>query len=251
LCNLTDIHFYKKTLNLNFKYKQKIIMKNICLSIVSLFLAISISNKIIAQSKSKYFQIGGAAGSGSGAAVISAQKDWFLGKNGKIIIGTGARFTSYFGKNIYLTTAPAKLSVEPKSVDSLLAPKPSISSLNLLINLGYKLGDYVEVGFNIDAIGFSFGPEGSPSFITNGKSKSVKASPTSPNILLVGDNDLGSLNSNFYVRVKVTEKIGLNLAYQFLFNELTTTTKVQTLPEDNDRFRVKSSQIYAGISFHF
>jgi hypothetical protein len=116
--------------------------------------------------------------------------------------------------------------------------------------LGYKIGDYVEVGFNIDAIGFSFGPEGSPSFITNGKSKSVKASPTSPNILLVGDNDLGSLNSHFYGRVKVTEKIGLNLAYQFLFNELTTTPKVQTLPEANDRFRVKSSQIYAGISFH-
>ncbi len=217
-----------------------------------LFCIISI-NQLIAQSGSKYIQIGGGAGKGSEAAVISAQKDWFIGKNGKFIVGTGVRFTSYFGKDIYLTTAPAKLSVEPANVDSLFAPKPSISSLNLLIDLGYKLGDYVEVGFNIDALGFSFGPEGSPNFISNAKVKSVKASPTSPNILLVGDNDRGSLNSHFYGRVKVTEKIGLNLSYQFLFNELTTSSKIQTVPlgSPNDRFRVKSSQIYAGISFHF
>jgi hypothetical protein len=226
-------------------------MKNIKLCMVSLFLLISFTNKTNAQSKSKYIQIGGAAGSGSGAAVLSAQKDWVLGKNKRLIIGTGARFTSYFGKNIYLTTAPAKLSAEPKSVDSLLAPKPYLSSLNLLINLGYKIGDRVQIGFNIDALGFSFGPEGSPNFISNSKSISVKASPTSPNILLVGDNDLGSLNSQFYGRLKITEKIGLNLAYQFLFNELTTNTKVQSLPEPNDRFRVKSNQVYLGLSLHF
>lgn len=211
-----------------------------------------ISNLLIIKSfgQSKYIQIGGAAGSGSGAAVISAQKDWHLGKNEKIVIGTGLRFTSFFGNDVTLITAPADLTGNSATVDSLLAPKPSISSLNLLINLGYRVNEKLEVGFNVDALGFSFGPEGSPNYITNGVSKSVKASPTSPNILLVGDNDKGSLNSHFYGRLKLTQKIGLNLAYQFLFNELTTTSKVQ-VNGSNDRFRSKSGQIYAGLSFHF
>ena len=200
--------------------------------------------------QSKYIQIGAAAGAGSGAAVISAHKDWHLGKNEKFVIGTGLRFTSFFGNDVTLITAPADLTSNTATVDSLLAPKPSISSLNLLINLGYRFNEKLEVGFNVDAIGFSFGPEGSPNYISNGVSKSVKASPTSPNILLVGDNDKGSLNSHFYGRLKLSQKIGLNLAYQFLFNELTTTTKVQ-VNGSNDRFRSKSGQIYAGLSFHF
>lgn len=214
-----------------------------------LFLLVSMS--AMAQQKSKYIQLGGALGSSNGSINLSAQKDWYLGKKDRIIVGTGVRFTSFFGSDITFTTAPAKLSIEPKSVDSLLAPKPSLTSLNLMINLGYKISSKIEVGFNIDALGVSFGPEGSPTFITNKKSTLTKAKPTSPNVLLVGDNDRGSLNSHFYGRYKLNEKIGLNVAYQYLFNELTTNTKVQTIPEANDRFRTKSSQIYVGVSYHF
>ena len=217
--------------------------------LVGLFLLLSIS--AVAQQKSKYIQVGGAFGSSSGTINLSGQKDWYLGKKDRIILGTGIRFTSFFGNNVTFITAPAKLSIDPKSVDSLLAPKPSLSSLNLMINLGYKISSKIEVGFNIDALGISFGPEGNPTFITNKKSTVTKAKPTSPNVLLVGDNDRGSLNSQFYGRYKLNQKIGLNIAYQFLFNELTTATKVQAIPEANDRFRVKSSQIYVGVSYHF
>lgn len=132
-----------------------------------LFLLVSMS--AMAQQKSKYIQLGGALGSSNGSINLSAQKDWYLGKKDRIIVGTGVRFTSFFGSDITFTTAPAKLSIEPKSVDSLLAPKPSLTSLNLMINLGYKISSKIEVGFNIDALGVSFGPEGSPTFITNKK----------------------------------------------------------------------------------
>ena len=217
--------------------------------LIILFLLSSIG--VFAQEKTKYIEVGGAFGSSNGSINLSGQKDWYVGKKDRIIIGTGLRFTSFFGNDITFTTAPAKLSIEPKSVDSLFAPKPALYSLNLMINLGYKISDKIEVGFNIDALGLSFGPEGSPTFISNKKSTVTKAKPTSPNVLLVGDNDRGSLNSHFYGRYKLNEKIGLNVAYQFLFNELTTATKIQTVPEANDRFRVKSSQIYVGLSYHF
>jgi long-subunit fatty acid transport protein len=215
------------------------------------FTLLFISLATFAQEKSKYIQVGGAFGSSNGSINISGQKDWYLGKKNRIIIGTGLRFTSFFGKNVTFITAPAKFTTDDKSIDSLLAPKPALYSLNAMINLGYKISDKLEVGFNIDALGLSFGPEGSPSFISNKKSTVTKAKPTSPNTLLVGDNDRGSLNSQFYARYKLNNKIGLNLAYQYLFNELTTITKVQTVPEANDRFRAKSSQIYVGISYHF
>jgi hypothetical protein len=211
----------------------------------------SAASMVLAQS-SKYIQVGSAFGSKNGTYVVaSAQRDWFLGKKEKLVIGTGLRFSSYYGKNQYFTSAPASLAAKAVAVDSLLAPSPNINALNLMINLGYKLSEKLQVGFNIDAIGFAFGPEGKPSYIRNGQSSQVIASPTSPNILLVGNNDRGTLNSHFYGRYMVTKKLGIHVAYQFLFTELTTTTKVQSSPEANDRFRNKANQIYAGLSFNF
>jgi hypothetical protein len=171
--------------------------------------------------------------------------NWSLGQKGKFFIGTGARFTTYFGKNINFTSAPSKLASDEKNTDTLLAPKPSISSLNVLINLGYNVSSKLQLGFNIDAIGFSFGPTGAPLF----KGVATSAKPTSTNILLIGNNDKGSLNSHFYARYTFNKKIGVGIGYEFLFNELKTNTKVQTIPEQNDRFRNKASNFYIGLSY--
>jgi putative salt-induced outer membrane protein YdiY len=67
----------------------------------------------------------------------------------------------------------------------------------------------------------------------------------------VGDNDKGSLNSHLFVRYKLSDHLGLKVAYQYLFNELTTTTKVQTIPSANDRFRAKSGMVYLGLNYNF
>jgi hypothetical protein len=216
-----------------------------------LFISLSILTfGAIAQSGTS-FEIGGAIGSSVGSISASGFQNWGLGSKKKFYIGTGVRFTSLFGSNVNFTTAPADLTSDNKNVDTLLAPSPSVSSLNLMISLGYKISEKLDVGFNIDAIGVSFGPMGSPSYIRNGKSTVASASPTSTNILLVGDNDKGSLNSHLFVRYKLSDHLGLKLAYQFLFNELTTTTKVQTIPSANDRFRAKSGMIYVGMNYNF
>ncbi len=190
-------------------------------------------------------------GSSQGAIAAGYFHNWNFGAKKKLFIGTGVRFTSFYGKNINFTSAPASLAGDAKKEDTLIAPKPSINSLNLLINLGYNLNSKIQIGFNIDAIGFSFGPEGSPNFKSNGVISSTKAKPTSFNALLVGNNDKGSLNSEFYLRYKVSDKIGIKGAYQYLFNELTTNTKIQTTPAQNDRFRNKASLINIGVSYHF
>jgi hypothetical protein len=71
------------------------------------------------------------------------------------------------------------------------------------------------------------------------------------NILLIGNNDRGTLNSEFYLRYKVNQKLGLKLAVQHFFTELTTATKVQNTPIQNDRFRNISNLVAVGVAYHF
>ena len=219
-----------------------------------LFLLIStfaFTFSLYAQQNNNYAELGGGVGSSVGSVGVALHKNWTLGKKNKFVIGTGLRFTSLFGTDVNFTSAPPDFTGDDKNIDTLLAPSPSISSLNLMINLGYRVTDKIELGFNIDAIGVSFGAKGTPSYIRNGKKTVTNASPTSPNILLVGDNDKGSLNSQLYVKYEISRNIGIKLAYQYLFNELTTDTKIQTIPSANDRFRAKSTMVYAGISYSF
>jgi hypothetical protein len=206
---------------------------------------------LYAQQNNNYVELGGSVGSSVGSVGVAFHKNWTLGKKDKFVIGTGLRFTSLFGTDVNFTSAPPDFTGDDKNVDTLQAPSPSVSSVNLMINLGYRVSNKFEVGFNIDAIGFSFGTKGMPSYIRNGKKSVTNASPTSTNILLIGDNDRGSLNSHFYAKYEVSRNIGIKLAYQYLFNELTTDTKIQTVPSANDRFRAKTGMIYAGVSYSF
>ncbi len=217
--------------------------------IILVTMLIALSN--FAFSQSKYAEVGVGIGSGSFSPVLGFQKDFAFGKKKRILVGTGVRYTGYFGKDITFTSAPNELAIDLAKTDSLLAPTPALHALNIPLNLGYKFNEKLSLGFTIDVIGVSFGPTGSPSFISNGKTTKVSAKPTPLNVLLVGNNDRGSLNSMFYGKYRITEKLGVKLGYQFLFNELTTSTVVQTKPIANDRFRVKSSLIFIGLNVEF
>lgn len=223
-------------------------MKSKCL-FISLCITILITNKIYAQKK--FVEVGVGLGKGSFSPVVGVNKNYYLGKKDKIVVGYGLRYTGFLGKQIYFTSAPNALAIDLTKTDSLYAPSPSIHALNLLINLGYKINDKFQVGFNIDAVGASFGPEGTPKFVSNGKETATTAKPTAVNVLLVGNKDKGSLNSLLYLQMNVNQKISVRLAYQLLFNELTTSTKIQTVPEANDRFRVKSRQGFVGVNVNF
>ncbi len=190
-------------------------------------------------------------GDKQGSVVAGYFYNWNLGKSKKFFIGTGVRFNTFYGTGVNFTSAPASLAGDKLKEDTLLAPKPNAYSLNVLINLGYNITPKLQAGFNIDLIGASFGPEGTPTFISNGVPTATKAKPAGFNVLLVGNNDRGSLNSEFYARYKITDKFGVKLAYQYFFTELVTTTQVQTVPEKNDRFRNKAGLINVGFSYHF
>jgi hypothetical protein len=208
-----------------------------------------------------YLHLDMAAASYRGSLSASFLHDWRLGTNKKFGFGLGARFTSFLGANQYYITAPAELtsgSTGPlvifkenitENIDSLLVKSPQVNALNLMINLDYQFSSKLLVGFNIDAVGFSFGANKQANFMSGTSGKNTTASPTPFNLLLISDNDLGTLNSELYLRYFWNDRWGAKIAAQFLFTEYTTTTNVQVSPEENDRFRNKSLLFSIGVSY--
>lgn len=189
-----------------------------------------------------------------------------LGQSHRFRIGYGLRFTSAFGNNTDYRTAPAKLTSGNESIvalfsediianiDTIRFPKTQINSLNISINLEYAISRKLEVGFNIDAIGFSFGGNQTGTFTANSPVRSSlsgttqEAKPTAFNLLLISDSDRGSLNSEAYIRYRFTPKVSIRGGLGFQFNEYTTLRK---LTLENDRFRAKNAMPLLAVSYHF
>lgn len=235
------------------------------LFIVHLFFAILfMASHSLAQTKTsvtKLIDVDLGVGDTEGTLSFMFSYDKILGKRNKVVIGTGARFTSYLGRNQYYVTAPAKLtsgSTGPgvlfkeninANMDTFLIKSAQVNSLNLLITIGYNLSEKLMFRFNIDAIGFSFGKSTKGNYINGFQGAMEQGSPTSFNLLLISDNDLGSLNSNLFARYLINDSWGIKAGVQFLFTEYTSDSKVQQLPEANDRFRNKSLMFSAGVSY--
>jgi long-subunit fatty acid transport protein len=200
------------------------------------------------QTQANYGSVTGAFGSQEGSASIDFNHLWLLGKSRKIEVGVGGRFTSFFGSSKYFTSAPASLAGNDSSVDSLLLQNPQLNALNVSLHLGYRLLPKLHVGFNIDAFGFTFGAQQSGTYFSGNAGQAVNAKPTSFNALLIGNNDRGTLNSEFFARYFFNEKWGVKVAFQYLFTEYTTDSQVQQAPETNDRFRYKARMVSIGVT---
>jgi hypothetical protein len=173
-------------------------------------------------------------------------------KNKKLKIGYGLRFNSNIGKGDF-TTAPADLTSDEKNLDTISVSSYHINSLNASIHINYAISSKLELEFNIDAVGLSFGGN------VNADYNSIKrlgtnplaatkqsAKPTGFNLLLVGDNDLGSLNSEFKIKYYFKPKWSVNVGATFIFAEYTTSNK---LFKENDRFRQKTFVPMIGITY--
>jgi long-subunit fatty acid transport protein len=217
---------------------------------------------IFAQSKTSDFADGSFAfAKNEGSLALHYTHIWNFFEARKLGIGLGGRITSYLGANQYYITAPAELtsgSTGPfvifkeniaDNIDTLLVKSPFVTSINVSINIHYQVTQKLRAGFNIDAIGFSFGKKAQGNYINGPVGGITRGKPTTLNALLISDNDFGSLNSELFLSYKVNKKWSAKLAATFLFTEYTTDTKVQSFPKDNDRFRDKSLMLGLGVTY--
>lgn len=189
-----------------------------------------------------------------------------LGQSRRFKIGYGLRFTATTANQLDYITAPAKLTSGKQSIvalftenindnlDTLQLSKTQTNSLNISIHLEYGITRRLGVGFNIDGVGYSFGGKQSGKFISNRPTRSSlhnstqSAKVTSLNALLISDSDIGSLNSEAYVRYRVTPALSVRGGIGFQFTEYTTDRK---LTLDNDRFRAKNAGIQLAVAYNF
>ncbi len=208
------------------------------------------------------------AGSSQGGAAFSYVHNWKIGKKQKWEIGLGGRLTSYFGtKRDFITAGPARLTrsqsipfliffadQKPENWDTLNVQRPFTAALNATVNIGYHFNKKWSAGFNIDLIGVTLGRTTNGILTSNGTTRNdSKVKPSAFNLLLTGDHDLGSLNSEFFVRYRLSDKWSLRGVYQFYFSEYKTTNLNQVASDGTviTRFRNKVNAFGIGISKHF
>ncbi len=215
-----------------------------------------------------YFDIGGNIGDEQAAGTLSWVHLHGIGhKKQRFKIGYGVRFTSYIGANKFYTTAPSKYTSTsqgpgtlfsdniPANVDTIAIVSPQVNMLNISINIEYKIWRSFDLGFNIDAVGFSFGGKQKSNVLSSsfdgGQSPVTAAKPTSFNLLLTSDNDIGSLNSEFFIRYWISPKFGVRAGYSFLFTEYRTDNKLSFDNKriENDRYRLKTSMFLVAVTF--
>lgn len=227
------------------------------------------SNTTIAQIKNKpkkLVDIAVATGSNNSVAA-SLVYNWSINKKKHWLFGLGIRSTTAWGNKVEFTTAPAKLArtntipfaivfagQKIENWDTLVVNKPATTSLNLTANVGYNFNKKWGVGLNIDLLGFTLGSKSKAVLISNGiETAEAVAKPANFNVLLTGDLDYGTLNSEFYAKYAINDKWNVRLIYSFLFTEYVTTTIKQTAPNGTlvDRFRSKANNIGFGLTYNF
>jgi hypothetical protein len=214
----------------------------------------------------EFIDLAATIGSSRGAVVASYVYNWRLGQKKKWEIGIGGRLTSSFGtKQEYTTAGPARLTRSNtipfvivfagqkfENWDTLTVQRPLVNSLNFTANFGYNLNTKWSGGFNIDVIGFSFGRKTAAILTSNGITKTEpEAKPANFNVLLTGDFDYGSLNSEFFLKYKVNNHWGIRGVYQFLFTEYKTGSIKQTAADGTEinRFRSKQNNFGVAVSY--
>lgn len=215
--------------------------------------------------KNIFADITGTVGSSQGSVSASYVHNWKLWNKKKFEAGLGLRWTTYFGTKKDFVTAPAALArsstipfvivfagQETQNWDTLTVQRPLINALNISSNFGYNFNKHWYAGFNIDLIGVSFGRNTSSILTTNGKTITEPSTkPSTFNLLLTGDNDKGTLNSEFFLKYNINNSFGIKATYQFLFTEYKTTSVKQVAPDGTtvDRFRNKVNAFGIGISY--
>jgi hypothetical protein len=207
---------------------------------------------------------------GASRGKFSAALSWShlhrVALKGKFKVGYGLRFTSFVAANAYYTTAPAKYTSPvqnlgtifskniTENIDTITTATASTNSLNVAIYFEYAISPRMDLGFNIDVAGFSFGSQKRFNIISSsldpGQDPVPAGSPTRFNLLLTSDNDIGSLNSEFYFRYGITKKIGVRAGYTFLFSEYRTDRELSFNNGQvvNDRYRNKAGMILLAVS---
>lgn len=148
-------------------------------------------------------------------ASVDAYRVWPVGLKGRLMAGGGVRY-NYQGGNSPVTLDLVEAEGQPEVTVSGLV----VHNLALFAEASYRISDRLEGGFNIELVGVTLGPE--QTVALEGAPRTVEPEPVA--LLLVGENDLGTLNSEFFAAYRVSERLWLRANLSYVVNNYLTTT---------------------------
>jgi hypothetical protein len=181
-----------------------------------------------------------SAGGASGATKLSASWSPVLGLfDDRVRLGLGARFNAYLvAGGAEYSGGGAKLTVSDSG---------QAFSLNAFAQARVLLFNGLELGANIDIIGYGFGSSAQASYELMGSSGSQPTSVSHLDLLELGSGDRGQLDSEFFIGYRF-RNVGIRAGYTHFSLERTTA---QPLPSGTDRFRRSFSGGFAAASLWF
>lgn len=177
---------------------------------------------------------------------IGYYQDWGLGKKKAFRLGYGVRFSAYSGSDVTHISAPPEFYNDEAKQDSIFVSNPQMNNIAVYIGASYVIRERIELGFNIDAIGYTFGGDKDATFTSNGVETATTVNPNSITALLIAANDIGMVRSDFFVGYKFNDNWGARLGYGLLFTEYRTETELQ---EGNTRYRGNPGTITVGVVY--
>jgi hypothetical protein len=167
-------------------------------------------------------------------ATVAYGSNWSFGKRKQWQLGFGARYSGYFGKQKNYQSAPPEFYRDNDKMDTILVAKPQQNNTALFLNATYRIKQKFELGFNIDAIGVSFGAPQNGQYITNGLATPASVTTNGISALLVEANDIGMIKAEYYIAYWVKPKWMVRFGAVDLYSEYKTATELQT---GNTRYR--------------
>ncbi|WP_020599279.1 hypothetical protein [Spirosoma panaciterrae] len=201
-----------------------------------------------------------------------------VGERKLFSLGWTLRLGAFYGDNLDYYTAPARLTREKsgfaalgaplvvKNIDTIRYDYVTMTSLNVGVRAQINLGK-VEIGASADLLGLTIGKSRTGRYKSStgqftlhsasgadsinvyfqGNNVFQKASPSRFNVRLLGDNDIGTLATEIYARIHVSQRLAVKAGYQWLVTE--TTVSNRDVIANNNRFRHRAGMAYLALTF--
>lgn len=195
-----------------------------------------------------------------------------FGERRLFALGYTARLSPFYGDNLNFYTAPARLTrgktgfgalgapLLNQNIDTVRYDYVTTTALNLGIRAQVNLGR-LEIGASADLLGLTLGRWRDVRYISStgrfrtsdsttapfqGANASQRAYPTRANLRLLGDNDRGTLVTELYARVRLSQRVSIKAGYQWLTTEVTVDNR--DIVADNNRFRHRAGMAQIAVT---
>src|SRR5262249_49555006 len=162
--------------------------------------------------------------------------------------GAGRRWRGVFGRDEAPSPTADAALISSGAVNTITASRVRIGALNLALSMRLRIVAGLELGANIDVIGVGFGPSRTVNATTGNFQGPHTAGPPGFNLLALGRNARGTLDSEFHLSYWFDERVVVRAGVSHLVTELVTTGP---LDDGSDRFRRVNTLFFVAVGYRF